>query len=567
MNHSKKTLSVARPQHGGSLHAMSTRFDVPLEDWLDLSTGVNPFAYSVTKVPASAWASLPDEDQLDDIAKAYYQCESLLMVPGSQWAISNLPHIFQDLTEGVHGKILVPAQGYREHAYAWLDAGYELAFYHQEPSEAQLQDCDVCVVINPNNPTGHQFTREQLEAIYDDCRAYGTLLVVDEAFVDLQPEHSMLSRVGEPDLIVLRSLGKFFGLAGVRVGAICAWQPMLTAISSYLPPWAIPGPSRYAAGQAMADAEWITKTRDKLTKQEAKLIKVLKATFDCDSHGTRLFQTIYLSPAQQGGARFWYEQLAQRGIAVRLLDEADGLRFGMPGAPKAWKRFEAALAEIKDYLPSYLAALPSEPEPAEDAAAEEAPLSPDTEASVNQAHAGSSESDDKQTEPSDDAANKSQRRKRKPRTRKPRPQEAVSEIAIDSESPSEHEREQGQANLAEQASQEPIAEKSEEKSEEGRARSKSKRTRRGRRRSSKPRDAKPSDTNPDASAPSESMASIEADSLAVAAEALAPSESGSDSNSPEKPVRKRSTRSRRRKPKAPEQGAVEQAQASLALDD
>ena len=160
----------------------------------------------------------------------------------------------------------------------------------------------------------------------------------------------MCALAGLPNLIVLRSLGKFFGLAGIRVGAICAWAPMLAALESYLPPWSLAGPSRYAAGQALADTDWIARTQEKLAKQGKKLSKILRAVFEKKGVGTDLFQTIYLESGELGGAKYWFEGLASQGIAVRLLDEEDGLRFGLPGAPKEWKRFEVALTELRNGL-------------------------------------------------------------------------------------------------------------------------------------------------------------------------------------------------------------------------
>jgi cobalamin biosynthetic protein CobC len=203
------------PAHGGRLLEAARRYGIAPGDWLDLSTGLNPHGYRPPPVPAHAWARLPqDDDGLVAAACAYYGCAELLPVPGSQAAIGLLPRLRPP------GRVAVLAPMYAEHAHAWRRAGHAVT----ELPAASLTEAagfDVLVLANPNNPTGHCFEPRSLLAMHDRLPP-GGWLVVDEAFVDATPAASLAGHGARPGLIVLRSLGKLFGLAGARVGFVLA---------------------------------------------------------------------------------------------------------------------------------------------------------------------------------------------------------------------------------------------------------------------------------------------------------------------------------------------------------
>src|SRR5690606_22076033 len=89
-------------EHGGRLRAAARRYGIPLSDWLDLSTGVNPEGWPVPAVPPEVWVRLPEEDDgLERAASAYYGCDSIFPVAGSQAAIQALPALLHAQRVGV----------------------------------------------------------------------------------------------------------------------------------------------------------------------------------------------------------------------------------------------------------------------------------------------------------------------------------------------------------------------------------------------------------------------------------------------------------------------------------
>lgn len=322
-------------EHGGRLRAAATRFRIPLADWLDLSTGIHPAGWTVPDVPPAVWARLPeDDDGLEAAASAYYGCDSLLPVAGSQAAIQALPALLRP------GRVGVIRPGYAEHAHAWRRAGHEVIgvapeTFAQGPG---FESWDVLVAINPNNPTGDRFAPELLLAWHERLAARGGWLVVDEAFMDSTPEFSLAGFCPRPGLIVLRSLGKFFGLAGVRAGFVLAESDLLERLADLLGPWAVTGPSRWVARQALTDRGWQAVERRRLPENARRLADLLTAGGLAPSGGCALFQWC---PAADAAER--HESLARQGILARLFDDPPGLRFGLPGSEPAWARLEQAL--------------------------------------------------------------------------------------------------------------------------------------------------------------------------------------------------------------------------------
>jgi cobalamin biosynthesis protein CobC len=335
------------PKHGGCVYSLSQAYGRPVVDWLDLSSGINPNTYPVGTSSKGAWGALPFEhDTLKSAAAAYYGCDSILMVPGSQWAIEILPSVVGELIaskmQQSRSRVLVPKRGYAEHAYRWGNAGYEISYYCDLPSKQQRNGCDVCVLINPNNPTGYRASPTELAELHDDLIAQDAFLIVDEAFMDATPEYSILNRGKLSNLIVLRSLGKFFGLAGARVGAVIASPELLRILSANIPIWSISGPSREAAERAYLDREWQLATRRVLLSDCSRMVKLLFDSFGVKSVGCELFQTLYIDDAESV-----FEALCCAGVAVRLLDDKKGLRFGLPAhESNDWQRLEFVLNEL-----------------------------------------------------------------------------------------------------------------------------------------------------------------------------------------------------------------------------
>lgn len=311
-------------EHGGRLKEAARRWGIPLEDWLDLSTGIAPWPYSLPPPPTAVWQRLPEEeDGLEAAAAAYYGTESLLALPGSQAAIMALPRLFAP------GRVAMPSPLYAEHPAAWTAAGHELVSWEAA--------ADYAVLCNPNNPTGERLDRGELLERARHVR----LLVVDEAFIDAEPGESLAGGMLPENIAVLRSLGKFFGLAGARAGFAIGAPTLLDRLRETLGPWAVSHPARWAARQALADTGWQAEQRERLGSASGRLGGLLRGAGLGESTGTALFRTL-ATPRAAG----LHEALALRGILARLFAKPAALRLGLPGAESEWRRLEGTLKEI-----------------------------------------------------------------------------------------------------------------------------------------------------------------------------------------------------------------------------
>jgi cobalamin biosynthetic protein CobC len=315
-------------EHGGRLAKAAAAHGIPLDKWVDLSTGIHPVGYPVPPVPADCWRRLPeDEDGLLDVAAGYYGTSQLLACAGSQAAIQTLPLLRPSCRVG----ILSPT--YAEHAHAWRQAGHQV----QEITEYD-PTLDVLLVVNPNNPTGRLIPPQTLLQWHAELARKGGWLVVDEAFMDATPQHSLAAHAGLPGLVILRSLGKFFGLAGIRAGFVLGWPELLGAMQEKLGPWSVPAPTRWVTRQVLADKPWQDANRIWLVEQSAKLAELLTRHGLRPSGGTALFQWVNTSEAQAIHLR-----LARLGILTRLFTATSSLRFGLPENERAWAKLDYLL--------------------------------------------------------------------------------------------------------------------------------------------------------------------------------------------------------------------------------
>ena len=338
--------------HGGKLIHFAKQYQIAESDWLDLSTGVSSFTYPCPTVDINAWNRLPEnEDGLELAAEKYYGCAQLLAIAGSQTGIMCLPEIITHLrsvSDQKHkqGVALLPAIGYQEHQHAWREksANWQRRFYQDLPSSSDLEQADVLVVINPNNPTGKLIDCALLVKWQAKLAQRGAYLLVDEAFIDCRPEQSLLSYYHNdlPDnVIVLRSVGKFFGLAGARVGFLFATQAIREQAANKLGPWTISGPSRQIVKNALNDHAWQVVMREQLQASSQQLRRLLTQFFaETMITGTDLFQRVSLST---NNAKILHQQLCEQGILTRLCDELDAIRFGLPKNSEEFERLEQAL--------------------------------------------------------------------------------------------------------------------------------------------------------------------------------------------------------------------------------
>ncbi|MBA5640276.1 threonine-phosphate decarboxylase [Duganella sp. LX20W] len=322
-------------EHGGNLRDAAQRFG--RHDWLDLSTGINPHHYPAPTVAAHAWHRLPEADPaLAAAAAAYYGAPLMLPVAGTQAAIQALPRL------RAPSRVVVAAPSYAEHAHHWSGHGHTLRQVDYAALDGAVDDCDVLVVCNPNNPTGATVAPQQLLRWADALAARGGWLVVDEAFGDTATSASICAQTGRPGLIVLRSVGKFFGLAGIRLGFVAAQPALLEQLADLLGPWTISGPAQQVALAALNDQPWQDAMRARLCAEGARLQQLL-AGHGIHASGSALFQWWPEPDAE----RFW-QHMAERGIWVRLFRHAArGIRLGLPPDEAGWRRLDHALSEWK----------------------------------------------------------------------------------------------------------------------------------------------------------------------------------------------------------------------------
>ncbi|NOQ82104.1 MAG: threonine-phosphate decarboxylase [Methylophaga sp.] len=324
-------------EHGGKLNSVARHYGIALNDWLDLSTGINPNGWPIPEtLPRSIWSDLPqDDDGLIKTARDYYQCNSLLAVSGSQAAIQALPKL------RAHSKVGVMSPAYAEHAYAWKLAGHDVITLETATISAELSKLDVLIIINPNNPTGQKISPQQLIEWHQQLAQNDGWLIVDEAFIDVTPKNSLSQCCPKKGLIVLRSIGKFFGLAGLRTGFVLAEDTLLVQLAEYLGPWPIASASRYITQLALADKNWQQDSRYSLAKQGQRLENLLGKHGFNKLGGCALFQWAQTKKSEQ-----IYHQLAQQGIYTRLFAQPKSLRFGLPKTEDGWQRLSAALQEL-----------------------------------------------------------------------------------------------------------------------------------------------------------------------------------------------------------------------------
>jgi cobalamin biosynthetic protein CobC len=318
---------VPKPMvHGGDLGEIARRFPDAPRPWIDLSTGINPVAYPMPSLSDDAWTRLPsraDEDTLLAAAAARYGVRdpaAIVAASGTQALIQVLPRLVP------RSKVAIVGPTYAEHQASWTRAGHDVRLV------PALEDSEVVVVVNPNNPTGRLFAPAELARI-------SGLLVVDEAFIDFLPPGMSLARDLPARAVVLRSFGKTYGLAGLRLGFAIAQPDLADRIRAELGPWSVSGPALEIGRRALRDDAWLQAARERLTADGTRLDGLLRAAGFAIAGGTLLFRL-----ARHSSAATFVQRLGRLGIHVRAFPDApDQLRFGLPANDEAFRRLAAAL--------------------------------------------------------------------------------------------------------------------------------------------------------------------------------------------------------------------------------
>jgi cobalamin biosynthetic protein CobC len=325
--------------HGGDAGLAERRFGRPRAGWLDLSTGINPQAYPAPRPADETWRRLPERETLAALARAAAKCygasDPALVVPapGTQALIQWLPRLCPK------GRVAIVGPTYAEHARCWRIAGHR-AREVPDLAAAHESGARVVVAVNPNNPDGRVFEPKALLALARTLARRGGLLVVDESFADIADDVSLARFAGRPGLVILRSFGKFFGLAGLRLGFALASAPLAAKLRDSLGPWAVSGPAAETGIAALRDRRWRARTRRRLAADMERLRALLEFNRLEIVGGTDLF-VLTKHPEVK---KLW-EHLARQGILVRKFRENPRwLRFGLPGGPRDWKRLARGLA-------------------------------------------------------------------------------------------------------------------------------------------------------------------------------------------------------------------------------
>lgn len=308
--------------HGGGIDAAAARYGGTRETWLDLSTGINPQPYPVGHLPDSAWTDLPDraaQDRFLAAARAFWGVPDradVVAAPGASALIARMPWI------AAGDRAVIPVPTYNEHAAAFRAAGWDV----QDRGEAPVR-----VAVHPNNPDGRRMLGRDVGG-----RA---LTVIDESFCDTCPDASHVARADEPGVVVLKSFGKFWGLAGLRLGAMIGPPALCARMREALGPWAVSGPALEIGARALEDRGWAETTRVRLARDAARLDAMLEARGARIVGGTSLFRT-----CEVADARALQDKLAQSRIWTRVFPySATWIRFGLPGGEDDWRRLWEAL--------------------------------------------------------------------------------------------------------------------------------------------------------------------------------------------------------------------------------
>lgn len=310
--------------HGGGLDFAITKYGGQRDDWVDLSTGINPQAYPLRDVPEFAWTSLPDRaatDHLYDAARKFWNVPegaSIVAASGVSALISQLP----GLCDGDGFSIHKPT--YNEHEAAFRNADFDLT-----------DDAATKIFVHPNNPDGQVFSAQEI------APDHNRLTIIDESFCDCAPDLSHIAMTGRPDVIVLKGLGKFWGLAGMRLGFAIGSPDLISNLTNRLGPWAVSGPALHIGAAALQDVTWAEKTRLVLATSARRLDGIVVGAGLDLVGGTDLFRLYSCSDSTTV-----FEKLATNHILTRVFPYSKNwIRIGLPHSERDWRRLEQILGD------------------------------------------------------------------------------------------------------------------------------------------------------------------------------------------------------------------------------
>ncbi len=313
--------------HGGNLDAARRRWGGKRTDWVDLSTGINPHPYPLGALTSDAWTALPDkaaEDALLEAARGFWAVPKgldIIAASGASALIATLPGLASA------GCVAIPGPTYNEHAAAFRGHGWEVC---EDAAGSTAR-----VIVHPNNPDGAIFAGGDLSNL--------DLLVIDESFADTDPNLTMRALAHRPGVIILKSFGKFWGLAGLRLGFAIGHPDTIARLRDRVGPWAVSGPALEIGTRALLDHGWAQRTRLRLQADAVRLDGLVKATKSMQLvGGTPLFRLYATENAIKT-----QDALAEHHVWTRAFPYSETwLRLGLPGSPEAWAQVETALEHL-----------------------------------------------------------------------------------------------------------------------------------------------------------------------------------------------------------------------------
>lgn len=304
--------------HGGALDEAIKLYGGTANEWLDLSTGINPYHYPIDNVSVNSWTQLPQNSALDGLllsASAAYNCavQNIMAANGTQILIENLPKIFDKSTVA----ILSPT--YEEHAHNWRKLGHNVIL---TDDITIAKTADHLIMVNPNNPDGKLYSTPETKKLQEYFAAKNGYLIIDEAFMDLTSDVSLAGEIGTDGLIILRSFGKFFGLAGMRIGFMLAPVEMVAKMQNMLGLWNIAGMALEVATTALKDMKWQAEMRHTLADDMREMHRILQRNGFSIIGSTNLFCLVSI-PNEEISAHKYFDKLASHHILTRKFTNDD----------------------------------------------------------------------------------------------------------------------------------------------------------------------------------------------------------------------------------------------------
>jgi cobalamin biosynthetic protein CobC len=337
--------SAGFAHHGGRLGAARAAYSQAPQPWIDLSTGINPKSYPAPRARGVTLNRLPDTgelSQLESVAAAAFgvrDSQRVVATGGTEPALRLLPYVLRQKAAIVAGPT------YGSHADGWEKAGVPARVVPDAELESSIADQTALIVVNPNNPDGRLVGRDRLRQLHDAVASRGGVLVVDEAFAEVTPQASVADIAGTgvaEHLVVLRSFGKFYGLAGLRLGFVVGSPVVAARVRGMIGDWPVSVDALAAGLAAYADRQWTERMRVQLASAARRLDGLLSRFGFEVVGGTSLYRLV-----RAGDAPARFERLAAAGILTRPFQhDATLLRFGLPGTPEAWQRLEEALGGL-----------------------------------------------------------------------------------------------------------------------------------------------------------------------------------------------------------------------------